>query len=69
KGGAKCLTHDLWEETGRQIQTYLSSISLDDVIHGRLRPGAAAQSPVVQDAVVQSVVAQGVAGPMTVVAA
>src|SRR6201996_1741362 len=38
KGGARCLTHDLWEETGRQIESYLSSISLADVLAGRLRP-------------------------------
>jgi Rrf2 family iron-sulfur cluster assembly transcriptional regulator len=38
KGGAKCLTHDLWEETGRQIFQYLSSVSLADVLSGRLRP-------------------------------
>jgi len=37
KGGARCLTHDLWEETGRQIQGYLSSVSLADVLSGRLR--------------------------------
>jgi Rrf2 family iron-sulfur cluster assembly transcriptional regulator len=41
KGGAKCLTHDLWEETGRQIQQYLASVSLADVLAGRLRPRAA----------------------------
>ncbi len=38
KGGAKCLTHDLWEETGRQIHDYLASVSLADVLDGRLRP-------------------------------
>jgi Rrf2 family iron-sulfur cluster assembly transcriptional regulator len=38
KGGARCLTHDLWEETGRQIYQYLSSVSLADVLAGRLRP-------------------------------
>jgi Rrf2 family iron-sulfur cluster assembly transcriptional regulator len=37
RGGAKCLTHDLWEETGRQIQSYLASISLADVLSGQLR--------------------------------
>jgi Rrf2 family iron-sulfur cluster assembly transcriptional regulator len=37
KGGARCKTHDLWEETGRQIYDYLSSISLADVLAGRLR--------------------------------
>jgi Rrf2 family iron-sulfur cluster assembly transcriptional regulator len=37
KAGARCLTHDLWEETGRQIQDYLGSVSLADVLGGRLR--------------------------------
>jgi len=40
KGGARCLTHDLWAETGRQIHDYLSAVSLADVLAGRLRPGA-----------------------------
>jgi len=40
KGGVRCLTHNLWEETGRQIHDYLSAISLADVVAGRLRPGA-----------------------------
>ena len=34
--GEKCLTHDLWEEMGRQITTYLESVSLADVVDGRL---------------------------------
>lgn len=38
RGGARCLTHDLWAETGRQILDYLSSVSLADVLAGRLRP-------------------------------
>ena len=37
RGGARCLTHDLWEETGRQIQDYLAHVSLADVVTGRLR--------------------------------
>jgi Rrf2 family iron-sulfur cluster assembly transcriptional regulator len=37
KDGARCLTHDLWEETGRQIKSYLASVSLADVASGRLR--------------------------------
>ncbi|MGH7023428.1 MAG: Rrf2 family transcriptional regulator [Caulobacteraceae bacterium] len=36
KGGARCLTHDLWAETGRQIETYLAGVSLADVIAGRV---------------------------------
>src|SRR5690349_3602410 len=26
QGGARCLTHDLWEETGRTIHAYLASV-------------------------------------------
>ncbi len=33
---ARCLTHDLWNELGNQIQLYLSSVSLADVIEGRV---------------------------------
>ncbi|MFI4973366.1 MAG: Rrf2 family transcriptional regulator [Caulobacterales bacterium] len=36
RGGARCLTHDLWEETGLQIQNYLASVTLADVLAGRL---------------------------------
>src|SRR5579864_5280105 len=25
RGGARCLTHDLWEETGRRIEDYFAS--------------------------------------------
>lgn len=39
-GGERCLTHDLWEEMGRQLQAYLASVSLADVLSGRLRPTA-----------------------------
>lgn len=35
-GGAKCLTHDLWEEMGRQIHGYLASVSVADVLSGKL---------------------------------
>jgi Rrf2 family iron-sulfur cluster assembly transcriptional regulator len=41
-GGAKCLTHDLWAEMGRQMHDYLASVSLADVLAGRLRPAGAA---------------------------
>ena len=37
KGGARCVTHDLWEETGRQIHDYLSGVSLADVVTGKVR--------------------------------
>lgn len=35
-GGGRCLTHDLWEALGRQIQDYLNSVSLADVVERRV---------------------------------
>ena len=35
---SKCLTHDLWEELGNQIHTFLSSVTLLDVLERRLAP-------------------------------
>ena len=47
-GGARCVTHDLWEELGRQIHVFLSSVSLADVVEkrilGRSQPTAAANN-------------------------
>ncbi len=34
--GARCITHDLWEELTRQIHVFLSSVSLADVVHRRV---------------------------------
>jgi len=34
--GARCVTHDLWEELGRQIHVFLSSVSLADVAEKRV---------------------------------
>jgi len=33
---SRCMTHDLWEELGRQIHVYLSSVSLADVVLKRV---------------------------------
>ncbi len=33
---AQCMTHDLWEELSNQIYLYLASVSLADVIEGRI---------------------------------
>lgn len=32
----RCVTHDLWEELGRQIQIFLSSVTLADVVNKRV---------------------------------
>lgn len=34
--GGRCVTHDLWEELGRQIHVFLSSVSLADVVEKRV---------------------------------
>ncbi|CAN5524498.1 Rrf2 family transcriptional regulator [soil metagenome] len=44
-GGAQCLTHDLWEEMGRQIHGYLASVSIADVLDGRLKDRASNPKP------------------------
>jgi Rrf2 family iron-sulfur cluster assembly transcriptional regulator len=35
-GGARCITHDLWEELSRQIHIFLSSVSLADILENRV---------------------------------
>jgi Rrf2 family iron-sulfur cluster assembly transcriptional regulator len=42
KSGARCATHDLWDEMGRHIESYLASVSLEDVASGRLKSKAVA---------------------------
>ena len=33
---SRCLTHDLWEELGRQIHIFLSTVTLADVVERRV---------------------------------
>jgi Rrf2 family iron-sulfur cluster assembly transcriptional regulator len=33
---SRCITHDLWEELGRQIHVFLSSVTLADVVERRV---------------------------------
>ena len=46
--GGRCLTHDLWDELGHHIETFLSSVTLADVVEkrvkGRARSGGLSQS-------------------------
>lgn len=39
---SRCITHDLWDELSRQIHTFLSGVSLGDVISGRVAAQRAA---------------------------
>jgi Rrf2 family iron-sulfur cluster assembly transcriptional regulator len=43
--GARCLTHDLWDELGRQIGIFLNAVSLDDVTNKRVLGMAAVNPP------------------------
>lgn len=33
--GERCCTHDLWSSIGRQVNTFLANVTLDDVINKR----------------------------------
>ena len=41
----RCLTHDLWDELGRQIEIFLNAITLDDIIEKRVLGMAAVNPP------------------------
>lgn len=45
----RCLTHDLWEELGRQIYIFLSSVSLSDVVEHKVlgRSGVLTGEPMI----------------------
>jgi Rrf2 family iron-sulfur cluster assembly transcriptional regulator len=36
-GGERCLTHELWEDLGRQIHRYLAAVSIEDILERRTR--------------------------------
>jgi Rrf2 family iron-sulfur cluster assembly transcriptional regulator len=38
--GRRCITHDLWDELSRHIYLFLGSITLEDVIAGRVMGAA-----------------------------
>ncbi|MEM7226101.1 MAG: Rrf2 family transcriptional regulator [Pseudomonadota bacterium] len=38
---SRCLSHDLWEQLGHQILTFLSSVSLADVVEGKVASNGA----------------------------
>ena len=33
--GERCCTHDLWSSIGRQVNTFLANVTLDDVVNKR----------------------------------
>jgi len=42
---ARCLTHDLWDELGRQIDIFLNAVTLEDVLERRVLGLAAVNAP------------------------
>ncbi|MGV6800740.1 MAG: Rrf2 family transcriptional regulator [bacterium] len=44
--GARCLTHDLWDELGRHIEVFLGTITLADVVEKRVLGRAMGANPV-----------------------
>jgi Rrf2 family iron-sulfur cluster assembly transcriptional regulator len=42
---ARCLTHDLWDELGRQIEIFLNAVTLEDVLARRVLGTAAVNAP------------------------
>jgi Rrf2 family iron-sulfur cluster assembly transcriptional regulator len=43
--GARCLTHDLWDELGRQIEIFLNAVTLEDILERRVLGIAAVNAP------------------------
>ena len=41
-GGARCLTHGLWDALGGAIERFLSGVTLADVVEGRFDAPASA---------------------------
>lgn len=42
---ARCLTHDLWDELGRQIEIFLNAVTLEDILEKRIAGMAAVNAP------------------------
>jgi len=42
---ARCLTHDLWDELGRQIEIFLNAVTLEDILQKRVLGMAAVNAP------------------------
>lgn len=42
---ARCLTHDLWDELGRQIEIFLNAVTLEDILKKRVLGMAAVNAP------------------------
>ena len=43
--GARCQTHDLWEQLGNQMLWFLNRVTVEDVLAGRVPGAATAKDP------------------------
>lgn len=50
---ARCLTHDLWDELGRQIEIFLNAATLEDIIERRILGMASVNTPTRQPEAVE----------------
>ncbi len=41
----RCLTHDLWDELGRQIELFLNAVTLEDILAKRVAGMASVNAP------------------------
>ena len=55
---ARCLTHDLWDELGRQIDIFLNAVSLEDILAKRVLGMAAVNAPVQPHSATENVQSQ-----------
>jgi Rrf2 family transcriptional regulator, iron-sulfur cluster assembly transcription factor len=46
---ARCLTHDLWDELGRQIEIFLNAVTLEDILQKRVLGMAAVNAPLARE--------------------
>jgi Rrf2 family iron-sulfur cluster assembly transcriptional regulator len=58
---ARCLTHDLWDELGRQIDIFLNAVTLEDVLERRVLGMAAVNAPLRNDSEQQQSILLGAA--------
>ena len=46
---ARCLTHDLWDELGRQIEIFLNAVTLEDILEKRVLGMASVNAPQISE--------------------
>ena len=55
---ARCLTHELWDELGRQIEIFLNAVTLEDIVLKRVAGMASVNAPSREGAIVEDASSQ-----------